>query len=73
MTENIKGDGFPGPNKTRWVMRHSNGDEFTTAGHYTHEEVNEWEVSRPVRPAQTERVVFSHHTEVANTGTRILV
>ena len=46
-----KGNGkFDNPDKTRWIMRFSNGQEMVTTGYYTHAEVSEWECSAPVKP-----------------------
>lgn len=56
MTDTPKGDGIYAPHKTRWVMRHSNGDEFQTSGYYTQDEVEQWEISRPVRAVPDQQV-----------------
>jgi hypothetical protein len=46
-----KGNGrFDHHEKTRWIMRHGNGDEFTTDGYYHYDEVCAWECSVPVKP-----------------------
>lgn len=49
---NHKGDGRPGPGKTRWLMRSGiwRTSEYVTVGYYTKAEVDRGECSSPSSP-----------------------
>lgn len=50
MSRELKGNGFTGKGKCRWVMRNGDGTEWETAGSYHKHEVEEWECAVPVKP-----------------------
>jgi hypothetical protein len=50
MNEPAKGNGQPGTDKTRWVMRNNDGSEWETRGYYSESEVELFDCARPVRP-----------------------
>jgi hypothetical protein len=56
IAESNKGNGQPGTDQTRWLMKNGDGSQWETTGYYTQAEIECWELSRPVRPIPNEQV-----------------